>query len=352
MGKGAQTLVTQHTSKRNQSIDTMKFILAVFVVIIHAEVDIGFLHPFLSAAIPIFFITSSYFFFGKINKAKSRDEQMSHLWKFLKRNMMLYGFWFLVLLPITLYIRDWFSGSVVTAILRFLQAFFFNSTFRGSWYIMALNIGVLLVFFASAKIRTPVLLMMALPVYLIACLFSNYYGLVADNGAIMGLYNGYMHIFRSLNNSFPAGIFWIVLGKMLAEGETRLKQSSLLIVILVSSVLLVLEHGVIARYGLALSNHGYLMLVPLCWAVFCWVKNTNVSVGANLRLGHMSTIIYAVHTSLVSVLGAILRRATPLTGDLLQWTLLFVTMGCSLIVCGMIFALERKKGLRWLRYAY
>ena len=346
-------MLTEHkTSKRTQSIDIMKFVLAVLVVIIHAEVDVGLFHPFLSMAIPIFFITSSYFFFGKILVAETQHQRNQILFKFLKRNMMLYSFWFLALLPVTLYIRDWFSGSAVMSVLRFLQSFLFNSTFRGSWYIMALNIGVALVLLLSRKLKTPVLLALGFVVYLVVCLTSNYYGLIERSSTALELYNGYMDIFRSVNNSFPAGIFWIVLGKALSENDRNWNRGFLLAVIAVSSVLLLVEHGVITYFGLALSNHGYLALVPLCVAVFCFVRNAQTSAGTNLRLGHMSTIVYAIHTSLVTVLGAVLHRVTPLTGQPFQWVLLVLTMLFSLACCGIIFLFEEKKGFRWLRFAY
>ena len=49
------------TSKgRNYNVDIMKFILSIFVVLIHAEVDIGILTPFLRIAVPLFFITALF----------------------------------------------------------------------------------------------------------------------------------------------------------------------------------------------------------------------------------------------------------------------------------------------------
>ena len=138
------------TSKgRNYNVDIMKIILSIFVVLIHAEVDMGILTPFLRIAVPLFFITSSYFFFQKFYLSNDRKKVILN---FLKRNMILYGIWFIILLPVTLPGRDWFEDGILLGMIRFLQSFFFNGTFRASWYLMALNIGMCFSVFLARKL--------------------------------------------------------------------------------------------------------------------------------------------------------------------------------------------------------
>lgn len=261
-------------------------------------------------------------------------------------------FWFIALLPVTLYIRKWFSGSLLQGLLAFLQSFLFNSTFRGSWYIMALIIGVGIVFLMGKRLNNPILLLASLSIYLVSCLLSNYYGLIAENKTVIALYDGYLAIFKSLHNSFPAGLLWITMGKYLAEKDSFLDKRKLLTVIFLSAMLLLLEHAIITQYHLAESNHCYLTFPVFCTAIFCYARELQISVPNGQYAGKLSTILYASHTSVVSVVGFLIRRLLSVRGELLQWLIFVATMVICLTLSVLIFRLEKKKGLQWLHYAY
>lgn len=344
--------ISGQTVGRDVVVDMMKMILSVLVVFLHAEVKIGFLYPFLHAAVPLFFMTSGYYFFRKVGRAENPVQRRAVLGKFLKRNMILYAVWFVALLPITLYIRDWFSGSFLNGLRQLVLSFLFNSTFRGSWYIMALNIGVMLVYWASLKLKTQTLLAITLPVYLICCLFSNYYGLVEDNAVVVDLYEEYLSVFQSLTNSYPAGLLWIVLGKYFSERDVDMKKAGSPCFIAVFAVVLVLEYLLITVFELGYAGQAYLSLIPFCVAVFCCVMTAKITIGSDYRFGNASTIIYVTHASILTVMRSVFRRMLPLTGELQKWAIILVTMIVCLVICWVVFTLERKKGFRWMRYAY
>ena len=88
---------------RQAIFDIVKFIMALMVVAIHSSLFPMVLYPWLRLAVPMFFIISSYFFFGNLRKVETDKEKNKRLWKYVKRNLILYGFWFVVLLPYTLY---------------------------------------------------------------------------------------------------------------------------------------------------------------------------------------------------------------------------------------------------------
>lgn len=139
------------------SFDLSKLILSLLVITIHIPLLSDYLNPIARIAVPLFFMMSSYFFFGKINAAP-KQERSNALKQFLLRNIKLYVFWFIVLLPITLYLRNYFADGFLTGLLRFLQDLLFYSTFRASWYITALCISVTIICFLSNKISNRVLL--------------------------------------------------------------------------------------------------------------------------------------------------------------------------------------------------
>lgn len=339
-------------SIRNQALDTMKLILSVFVVLIHAEVDIGILQPFLRTAVPLFFITSAWFFFRKTESCGSSEARRSVLARFLKRNMMLYGFWFVVLLPITLYVRKWFSGTIAQGILGFLQSFLFNSTFRASWYIMALNIGMCIALWLSLRLSPGVQVLVTLPVYLLCCLFTNYYGIAARSEGIMAVYGAYIAAFRSLSNSFPVALLWLSLGRWFANNRLPLSRPWLYAAAAISGIALAAEYLLVSRFGLQKGDDAYLMLVPLCSAIFCLVKDSPSPWTGIRRSGHISTIVYASHASVITVVGAVVRRVLGEGFTGMNWIIFALSMTVCALGCGMIFRLEKHRRFRWLRFAY
>jgi hypothetical protein len=217
---------------------------------------------------------------------------------------------------------------------------------------MALNIGVLMVYWASLKLKTRTLLVITLPVYLTCCLFSNYYGLIADNAVVVDLYEGYLSVFQSLTNSYPAGLLWIVLGKFLSEREQDMKKAASWVIIAIFAAMLALEHTLIVSLELGYSGQAYVSLIPFCVSVFCYVMCAKVSARREYRFGNVSTIVYVTHASIITVMGSVFRRIIPLTGELEKWIIVFVTLIVCLAISWFVFTFEKKKGFRWLRYAY
>jgi surface polysaccharide O-acyltransferase-like enzyme len=334
----------------------MKLILSVFIVLLHSQVNIGIFTPFLRVAVPLFFITSAYFFFGKIQKT---DHKTGVLLNFLKRNMILYGFWFVLLLPVTLYVKNWFSEGLWIGLVKFLQSLLFNSTFRASWYLMALNVGICLSLLVYKKLTAKQQLLVTLPVYLICCLSTNYFALVEKSSYVMAGYQAYIFVFRSIANSFPASLFWIAWGRWFAErGEKPIKKLPLTLGI--SSVLLVVEHVAVAWLDWQNGNDSYIMLIPFCVAMFGIVKNIKnqkkhdernpFMQGVLKRGGNISTIIYVTHASIIAVLWAVFRRVLQFPGA--EWVVFGITLTLCLGISAVFFCLERFKWFKWLKYAY
>lgn len=343
--------------ERNYNLDIMKFILSIFVVLIHAEVDLVVLTPFLRIAVPLFFITSSYFFFRKFNSSNDRKTLTLN---FLKRNMILYGIWFVILLPVTLPGRDWFDNGIMPGIIKFLQSFFFNGTFRASWYLMALNIGMCLSMLIARKLTAMLQLILTLPIYLLCCLFTNYYGAAELSGDLMVGYNAYIFVFRSLANSFPVSLFWIACGRLFAEKKVKSPKHQR-ILLLFSSVLLIAEHLIVNRLGLQNGNDCYIMLIPVCFVVFDWIlcikplkiKSHSVLIRTMItRSGNISTLLYVSHASIINVLLFVAKKIMKIDFYGMEWCVFLITMIACLSLCGIVFALEQKKPFRWLKYSY
>lgn len=119
----------QNTSARqNNLLDLVKYILSLLVFSIHVNPfggEYGELrYPFARIAVPLFFIMSSYFLFGKLQRAENPHQKNTILKKFIKRNLILYFTWFLLLFWITGNIRGWFHQSPIRTIPNIVLCFF------------------------------------------------------------------------------------------------------------------------------------------------------------------------------------------------------------------------------------
>ena len=291
------------------------------------------------------------YFFRKVNACETNAQSRKVLGGFLKRNLTLYAFWFVVLLPITLYLRkgEWLSGSVIDGAVSFLQSLLFNSTFRASWYIMALSIGMCIIYFLSRKLKPGMLVVLMLPVYAMCCLFTNYNGLAARSEFAMDFFDGYLAIFLSMSNSFPVSLLWLSIGAVFARREKIWSKKLLWIVIAIATAGLIGEYLLVTGFNWQTNDDAYLMLIPLCCALFALLKNVRLEWGAQYRMGHISTIIYTTHASVITVLGAVVHKFVPNDGG---WLVFVGTMVVCVCICVAIFWLEKRRGMKWLRLSY
>lgn len=334
--------------KSKDIFDILKIVLSVFVVGIHAEMFVTILNPLFRMAVPLFFITSSYFFFGKLQYVKGLNERRNCLKKFIKRNLTLYMFWFLVLMPITIYIRGWYNKPIIEICVDIIKRLLFNSTFRASWYIIALTIGVSIVFFISKRLTNNAIIFIGGIIYIICVLTSNYYGVIEDNVVFVKGYEWYISHFMSLINSWPVSLLWIALGKKIAEKNTNYNMKLLVAIASVSFVSLYCEQYFIYNAGISKANDCYFSLVPLCFSIFLMIKDLDVSCRNARIYRKLSTIIYTSHASIITVLSPVLTML-GLNNNLL----LFVfTITIGVLLCISIGVLENKKYFRWLKYSY
>lgn len=337
--------------KANRDImDLLKVVLSIFVVLMHINPfgKYGFIvYPICRIAVPLFFMMSGFFLFQKIMKnEKNRNEVVVN---FIKRNLKLYLFWFIILLPITLVRRNYFSKGVLKGFVRIIYKFLFSSTFAASWYIMALTIGAVLVFLITRKISNKKMLILSFIVYLACCAITNYRNLFTGVEWInLNVFNEF-----KISNNFCVSLIWLCIGKMFAENEIKILKDKrkLNICIIVSIVFLFLEHIVINCYNLSVANDCYIMLIPVCFFIFEFVLQNSINVRHAKEMRKFSTITYCLHYSIGKVLLTcfdIIKLKSYYSAIISFLVVILVCVGVTYIV----HKLENKKLLKWLKYSY
>lgn len=340
----------QNASKNDGRLDVLKFVLSLAVVAIHSSLYLDVLYPWVRLAVPLFFIMTGYFLFGKLKRTEDAQGRKAVLKGFVKRNLLLYLTWFILLSPVTFYMRDYFREGVVRGLVRLLRAFLFASTFRASWYIMACVIGALIVYGASRVMKNRALICVFAVTGLISCLTSAYLPLVEANAALGSVYAGYQKVFSSPATSFFVSLFYLACGKCFAEGKMRLSRDSIVRLLVGSCICLYGEWRMVARLFGSVGSDCYFFLMPTAVLIFALFQSGQPrEIRYSRYLRECSVVIYALHASLCSVIDHLVRaifhvRIAP------------VTFAGSLAICLLVYLalhwLRKRDRLRFLRWAY
>lgn len=341
----------KHSSVDRQAIfDIVKFIMALMIIAIHSSLFPMVLYPWLRLAVPIFFIISSYFFFGSLRKLETDKEKNQRLWKYVKRSLILYGFWFIILLPYTLYIRRYFENGVLSGIFRLIKALLFASTFPASWFIQASIIAVTVVFFASKKIKNRYLLVISILIYCFAVLKSSYWSTVKDITIINEMYKGYIFIFSSPVFNASSAFVWIVIGKLFEEKKIQINKVFAIVGLLLSSALLYGEWLCVKTLNGTFDNDCYFFLIPTSLFAFQLISSIKVSPnGITNFLGKSSTLIYVTHIPAIALISLLLKQLFSVTDRILVFAAaaILCTVGSYIV-----FKLEKLRIFRWLKYSH
>lgn len=331
-------------------LDLVKLILSFMVVAIHTKLFDPFLYPWLRLAVPLFFMISSYLFFKKINGCEHTKERNKALKDFALRNLKLYAFWFIVLFPVSGFIRGWFDMGGEDAIVNIIINFFIGSTFVASWFISALIIGVVIIFIARNTNKTA-LLTVGIILYILLSLRSSYMFVFKSWTDMLQTVATLEAYTNSPINSFPAGIPWIIFGKLFADGYfSKIKIKPSAITLGISAVLLFTEWFLIKHFSGKYNKDFYIMLLPCCLAIFnILLQIKPISIRYARQMRKISVFVYASHGTLVPCLNYGFKYIGISVPSVVTYILtLIICVGAALLV----LVLEKYKYLNWLKYSH
>lgn len=325
-------------------IDIAKMFFCTMVVAVHTMGSFG-LYPYLRVAVPMFFCISSFLFFQKCDGTND----MKRLKRFLLRNAKLYVFWFTILLLPTLILGGWLQGNVLANTVKFIARIWFGSTFAASWYIPSLMICVSIVCWCSKKVPTWMMFFVTLIIYAFCCVASNYRGFLSEDELLYKLILIYP---GTVYNSFPVGLFWVVLGKCSADGSVIQSRKILYVGEAISLFLLAGEYCVIDKWNCMVDNDCYFMLIPVCFFLIQLICSAKVQMRQETAryLRNTSTIIYCVHGTLATALNALFFTGPS---SVIECMVCFaITLVGSFFVATIVLNIEKKTGNELISWAY
>ena len=346
----------EYIKVNGNKFDFLKLVLAVLVAGIHLSHTGFVLRPVFRIAVPLFFMISSYLFFSRQGELQSHQLRKQAFFKFAKRILALYLFWFVVLLPVTIDHRGWCSNVNIFTVIDIVRGFFFGSTFKASWFLMASLIGTFIVWYlAEHKVKDRWIIVLGVLVYVGCCLVSNYYHLCDKIPYFDRLYHKYCFFFTEPYNSFPVAILFVAIGKIMAQNKFQVRQSTLKVAILLLAICLYGEFFLTKHFGLVIKDDCFFLMPPLCVCLFMFIgQGVPRSFTVDTRsMRSLSVIIYCCHHSIAGLMLKLFRlMGTKDEGGLNLFLLFLCTMAVTLIVAYIFLLLENRKYFRVLKYSH
>ena len=342
-------MITQR--KNLDAADVLKFLLSMLIVATHTSLFEGYITPLVRLAVPAFFMISGYFFFGKVNSYDNMKQKKAYLKKSVGHNLKLYLFWFILLLPLTFYVRGYHTMGVFGGAWHLVRDCLFGSTFQSSWYITALIMGFALVLFLSQKLPQHALVIIGIIFYIPSLLSSNYAFVLEYFDSLKAIGESLSQIFLLPCRNFSVGILYIVMGKYLVEKNYEGKTKRYIITFLLAFSALVAEYLALRFSGVEIIETDCFIAVPFAAYYLCKVFLTlDISCKFSQTLRKISTVSYCAHMAVFMVVGKCFK-----VFGLSDWqnVLHFViTLVLTQVLALVLIRLAENKKLKFLKYSH
>lgn len=342
----------KETKKQRDILDLVKYILSFFVVAIHSRLFPNYLYPWLRLAVPLFFIISAFLFYEKF-KVTDEKEQWTLTKKYIKRYLLLYIFWFVLLLPATITGNlDLFQYKWYIVIYKIISYTLFSSTFPASWFITGCIYGALAIYL-TRKFHPIFLIAISLVLYLFCASLSSYFFAFPQ---LADFKYWYEFIFTEPQLSFPCAISWMLVGSLISRFNIKLNKITLAITIIFICGclgLLYYEWSSIKKITGFGNKDIYFSLLPLCTAIFILLKDIDVKIRSARLLRKLSTIIYTSHGAIINGFNYLLLITKVSLDDVYLCLITFVvTIFLAHVFSIILLTLEKKKHFGFLKYSH
>lgn len=337
--------------KNLDAADMLKYVLSMLIVATHTSLFEGYITPLVRLAVPAFFMISGYFFFSRINSCSSRQQQTAYLKKSVMHNLKLYLFWFILLLPLTLYIRQYHTMGLWKGLLHLVRDFCFGSTFQSSWYIIALITGFTIVLLLSYKLPQSALVILGVVFYIPSLLSSNYEFLIASSDTVTALSSELSHIFLLPCRNFSVSILYISIGKYLAEKNYEGKTKRYTVTFLLAFAALIIEYLALRFSGVRIEDTDCYIALPFAAYYLCKVFLTlDITCKHALTMRKISTVSYCAHMAVFMVIGKLFKVfEVPDWQNILHFA---ITLILTQVFALVVIRLSKIKKLSFLKYSH
>lgn len=326
--------------KQYNTIDILKFIMALLVIMIHVKPNVHsdvmtrFFAPLTSIAVPVFFIISSVLLFGKLNNGS-----FSSLLRYCKRIGLLYLCWALIDGWYILTNSSYFTTGIGTGIIDLCKDLIFATVFPGSWYLSASVMGVTIVYLLN-KLLHP------LVVFLITFIVAYYiYKIRILPEPMHCAYDWYASMFREkVHLSFPAQMIWISVGQIISlrlssiENAKKILLPFFCVTFVVCLVIAFFFNCFELRFVMAVS--------VVCSCLLIEIPSKPIY----KRLRNYSILMFFFHFSIAGKM----RYFTHILWDsfVINWLFYLIVVAISILFADLVLRLEKNRYFTFLKYTH
>lgn len=284
---------------RNNSLDILKFICALLVILLHTPQPKGFefyIDPLQRCAVPIFFMISGYFTFKRENLNKVLQKRLVIILKIICWSTLIY------LINDIIHTKS--LNIIYVIISNYKNLFLYNCTVVSYhlWYLHA-YLYVLIIFWIVNKYNLYKLLLYATPILFIAGVYlGKYHGLI--NGIDMPI--------QCSRNFLFTGLPYFTLGFLIRKNETHINRHICKNIAIVGLILF-LVIGSIEEIAFDLyDNTGdlYISTIFISATLFILFLNINCKEDNFIsRIGREDCLyIYILHVIILNEISSIMTK--------------------------------------------
>lgn len=288
-----------------KGIDVFKFIMALFVVVLHTQplYGINSWMNFLTAAVisrmavPFFFTASGFLLQKQVSVNETGAREV--LGRYIRKIIGVYCIWTVIYMPIIIYDKILSSDDALNrSILMVLRDFVFVGSYAHLWYLPAAAVGIIVVYTLKKYVGERGTAVILLGLFLAGLLTQSYFGLltyaVGPGSILWKMMKAVKKVMVTCRNGVFFGSIFIYMGTWMAKSDFTLKKYKAVIGLAVSILLFYMEAAWLRTVGFVREEDMYLMLLPSVFFLTVLAVQTSVN-GETVFLRRMSMNIYYVH---------------------------------------------------------
>ncbi|MGL5978804.1 MAG: acyltransferase family protein [Erysipelotrichaceae bacterium] len=310
--------------KTMQSIDLMKFTMAILVIAIHTAPLVQISLPahlftvqiLARLAVPFFFVTSGYFLFLKLDSSIGylHPQNRDRVLQYAKRILLMYLGYSVIYLP--LLAVSWLKGGFdLSTLIRFVRDLLLMGTYYHLWYFPALLFASCLVYLCIAKKGLRFTLNISLFLYLIGMLGNVYQPWLLSLPILGTVTKLYLAIFVTTRNGLFFGCFFFAMGALFALRPKTKPRLSPTLGLAVSMLFLCVEAALLYQSGMMNDlTSMYLCLIPVLYCLMQTLLTWNLKLpsGCALWMRRSSILLYGFHILFITILNMLFPQLSNL----------------------------------------
>lgn len=260
--------------KKYYGLDVGKFVCALLIISSHFASEWGnfaksidMVFSLYIIAVPFFFAVSGFLLFNKIENTET-TEHKGIIIKYLKKIVLMYLIWSLIYVAFNVAAFCKF-GVTSQDVIGYIHQCIVYSTYDTIWFLPALAVGVVMVYFMRKAMPIRYMLIVAVIFYIIGMLGVTYSGIVAKSEILSLVYGAYTKVFLTTRNGFFNGFPFVALGAYVAyevnKGKYKKANVKYIALCAVFGILFVAEAFAAKKFLSAPNANTVFMLFPFVY---------------------------------------------------------------------------------------